>query len=98
MRASGALLGAALLLAGCSSGDDGDRRDAGAPIGQQPKDTDPFRVDPDGNAARQVAAYAKAGKTTEAAQQADRTALLVLCNIPHRELPCLVFARCGPVA
>ncbi|MDC2953700.1 glycoside hydrolase family 6 protein [Streptomyces gilvifuscus] len=67
MRASAVALGAALLVAGCSSGGgDGKDGDAGARITQQPKDSDPFWVNPDGNAARQVAAYAKAGKDTEA--------------------------------
>jgi endoglucanase len=67
MRASAAALGAALLVAGCSSGGGGDK-DAGAKITQQPKDSDPFWVNPDGNAARQVAAYAKSGKDTDAEQ------------------------------
>ncbi|WP_428934653.1 glycoside hydrolase family 6 protein [Streptomyces sp. ACT015] len=114
VRTSGAVLGAALLLAGCSPGD-GDRGGAGARIGQRPAGSDPFWVNPDGNAARQVAAYEKAGKDaeaeqirkiaeqptgewigpenpereargyTEAAEKADRTALLVLYNIPHRD-------------
>ncbi|MEU6252061.1 glycoside hydrolase family 6 protein [Streptomyces sp. NPDC047043] len=114
MRASAAVLGAALLAAGCSSGGDGDE-DAGAKITQQPKSSDPFWVNPDGNAAKQVAAYEKSGKDdaaeqirkiaeqptgewigpenpeqeakgfTEAAEKADRTALLVLYNIPHRD-------------
>ncbi|MGW2958231.1 glycoside hydrolase family 6 protein [Streptomyces sp. NPDC001220] len=112
-------LGAVLLLAGCSSGTGGDDRpdpaDPGAAITQQPKGADPFWVNPDSNAARQVKAYAKAGKDTdagqirkiaeqptgewigpenpeqeargftEAAQKSDRTALLVLYNIPHRD-------------
>ncbi|MEU2622841.1 glycoside hydrolase family 6 protein [Streptomyces sp. NPDC007157] len=112
-------LGAVLLLAGCSSGGGGDDRpdaaDPGAAITQQPKAADPFWVNPDSNAARQVKAYAKAGKDTdagqirkmaqqptgewigpenpeqeargftEAAQKSDRTALLVLYNIPHRD-------------
>ncbi|WP_324784058.1 glycoside hydrolase family 6 protein [Streptomyces sp. H51] len=116
VRSSAMVLGAALLIAGCSSGDgDGKNRGAGAKITQQPKETDPFWVNPDGNAARQVAAYEKAGKDadaerirriaeqptgewigpenpeqeargyTEAADKADRTALLVLYNIPHRD-------------
>ncbi|MFJ9814429.1 glycoside hydrolase family 6 protein [Streptomyces sp. NPDC101151] len=113
-RASAVLLGAALLLAGCSSGD-GDNAGAGAGITQQPKSADPFWVNPDGSAARQVATYEKAGKKTEAqqirkiaehptgewigtenpereargfteaAEKSDRTALLVLYNIPHRD-------------
>ncbi|MFE9495845.1 glycoside hydrolase family 6 protein [Streptomyces collinus] len=112
-RASALVLGAALLAAGCSSG--GGDQDPGARITQQPKSADPFWVNPDGNAARQVAAYEKSGKKsqaeqirkiaeqpvgewigpenpeqeargfTEAAQKSDRTALLVLYNIPHRD-------------
>lgn len=116
-RTSAMALGAALLIAGCSSsGDKDDPEDnSGARITQQPKGTDPFWVNPDGNAAQQVAEYAKAGKKadaeqirkiaeqptgewigpenpeqeargfTEAAEKADRTALLVLYNIPHRD-------------
>ncbi|MEV0205775.1 glycoside hydrolase family 6 protein [Streptomyces sp. NPDC050788] len=69
MSASAAVLGAALLVAGCSSGGDGDSgKDAGAKITQQPKESDPFWVNPDGNAARQVAAYEKVGKDDEAEQ------------------------------
>ena len=73
-RASVALAGAALLIAGCSSsGDgDGDKKGNGATagadtqIGQQPKSSDPFWVNPDGKAAQQVAAYTKGGKKSEA--------------------------------
>ncbi|MFE5894246.1 glycoside hydrolase family 6 protein [Streptomyces sp. NPDC002285] len=67
-RTSAVVLGAALLMAGCSSSGDGDDPDdnAGAGISQQPKETDPFWVNPDGNAAEQVAAYAKAGKKEDA--------------------------------
>lgn len=116
-RASAAaVLGAALLLAGCSSGG-GEGKNAGpdARITQQPKPADPFWVNPDGTAARQLATYVRSGKTsqaeqirkiaeqpvgewigpenpeqeargfTEAARHADRTALLVLYNIPHRD-------------
>ncbi|MFE5819258.1 glycoside hydrolase family 6 protein [Streptomyces sp. NPDC056479] len=66
-RTSAMLLGAALLIAGCSSGD-GDEPDdnSGAGISQQPKDTDPFWVNPDGNAAQQVADYVKDGKKEDA--------------------------------
>ncbi|MFK0104876.1 glycoside hydrolase family 6 protein [Streptomyces sp. NPDC091217] len=112
-------LGAALLVAGCSSGGggDGDKPSASPDraLVQQPKEVDPFWVNPDSNAARQVKAYAKAGKDadaerirriaaqptgewigpenpeqeargfTEAAQKSDRTALLVLYDIPHRD-------------
>ncbi|WP_161344737.1 glycoside hydrolase family 6 protein [Streptomyces sp. SID5606] len=116
-RTSAAVLGAALLLAGCSSSGDGEDKGpgAGAGITQQPKETDPFWVNPDGTAARQVASLAEAGKKdeaerirriaqqptgewispenpeeqargfTEAADEAGRTALLVLYNIPHRD-------------
>ncbi|ELS53594.1 putative Secreted endoglucanase [Streptomyces viridochromogenes Tue57] len=111
------MLGAALLIAGCSSSGDGEEPEgnADAGISQQPKDTDPFWVNPDGNAAQQLVDYEKAGKKkdaeairriaeqptgewispespeqqargfTEAADKADRTALLVLYNIPHRD-------------
>lgn len=115
-----AALGAALLITGCSSSGGGEDRKPerpgqGARITQQPKGTNPFWVNPDGNAARQVAAYEKSGEKrdaeqirkiaeqptgewilpenpeqqargfTEAADQAGRTALLVLYNIPHRD-------------
>jgi len=125
-RAAVAVLGAALLLAGCSSGDGGDggkQQDDGTGIAQQPKETDPFWVNPDGNAAQQVADYEKAGKKdeaeqirkiaeqpsaewinpenpeeqargyTEAAAKADRDALLVVYNIPHRD--CGQFSQGG---
>jgi endoglucanase len=116
-RASVAVAGAALLAAGCFGGDGGDEKgkDSGARISQQPKGSDPFWVNPEGNAAEQVAAYEKAGKKeeaeqirkiaeqptgewvgpenpeqeakgfTEAAAKADRDAVLVLYNIPHRD-------------
>ncbi|MFI9171490.1 glycoside hydrolase family 6 protein [Streptomyces lincolnensis] len=118
---SAVVLGAALLIAGCSSSGDGGKgkesegAEAGAGITQQPKATDPFWVNPDGNAAKQVVAFEKAGKKqdaeqirkiaeqptaewivpenseeqargyTEAAAKADRDALLVVYNIPHRD-------------
>ncbi|MFG3097098.1 glycoside hydrolase family 6 protein [Streptomyces sp. NPDC048202] len=66
-RASVVLLGAALLTAGCSSGGREDGA-GGAPVSQRPASADPYWVNPDGNAARQVAAYEKAGKKTEAAR------------------------------
>ncbi|WP_371671261.1 glycoside hydrolase family 6 protein [Streptomyces sp. NBC_00289] len=74
-RASAAVLGAALLVAGCFSGsgggsrtgaEGGGARGAGARITQQPKEADPFWVNPDGNAAQQVAAYTKAGRDRDA--------------------------------
>ncbi|MEU3945757.1 glycoside hydrolase family 6 protein [Streptomyces sp. NPDC029526] len=117
-RASAAVLGAALLITGCSSDGDGkgdDPESAGTGIAQQPKEADPYWVNPNGTAAREVAALTEAGKKDEAAQvrkiaeqpvaewispenpeeqtrgfteaaaEADRTALLVLYNIPHRD-------------
>ncbi|TDT40795.1 endoglucanase [Streptomyces sp. BK208] len=117
--ASAAVLGAAaLLLAGCSSSGDGDGDEGkgpGAGITQQPREADPFWVNPDGTAARQVTALTESGEKdraeqirkiaqqptgewispenpeeqargfTEAADEAGRTALLVLYNIPHRD-------------
>jgi endoglucanase len=67
-RASVLVLGVALLLAGCSSGGGDKKPDAGARITQQPGGADPIWVNPDTNAARQVAAYVKAGKTADAEQ------------------------------
>ncbi|MET9908767.1 glycoside hydrolase family 6 protein [Streptomyces sp. NPDC006476] len=61
-------LGAVLLVAGCSSSGGGGDHKAGATITQQPKESDPFWVNPDSNAARQVKAYAKSGKDTDAEQ------------------------------
>jgi len=118
---------AVLLLAGCSSSDggssDGGGKDAPAVVDQQPKADDPFWVNPDGNAGRQLAAYVKDGEKgnaelirkiaeqpvgewitpdnpqeaamgfTEAAEKADRDALLVLYNIPHRD--CGQFSKGG---
>ncbi|MGP3633513.1 glycoside hydrolase family 6 protein [Streptomyces sp. 24-1644] len=118
-----AAIGAVLLLAGCSSSDDGEKDGPSAAIGQQPKDGAPFWVDPDGTAARQAAGYAEYGDdrnaelirkiarqpvgewigpdnaedevkgVTEAAEKADREALLVLYNIPHRD--CGQFSKGG---
>ncbi|MEU1197308.1 glycoside hydrolase family 6 protein [Streptomyces sp. NPDC005813] len=123
-RASVAVVGAALLLAGCSSsGGDGKSDGSDAKVTQQPKNSDPFWVNPDGNAAEQVATYLKADKKdeaeqirkiaeqptgewigpenpeseargfTEAAEKADRAAILVLYNIPHRD--CGQFSQGG---
>ncbi|MFG2945543.1 glycoside hydrolase family 6 protein [Streptomyces adustus] len=64
-------LGAALAVTGCTSGggDDGEPGGAArAGVTQQPERTDPFWVNPDGNAARQLASYAKAGREDEAGQ------------------------------
>ncbi|MFC9649777.1 glycoside hydrolase family 6 protein [Streptomyces sp. NPDC056937] len=130
VRAGVAAAGAVLLLAGCSSDGDGEGGEGGdgggtksAPIGQRPKADAPYWVNPDGRAARQVAAYDSAGDTgnaalirkiaeqpvaewigpdtpeaqtrgfTEAAAKADRDALLVLYNIPHRD--CGQFSKGG---
>ncbi|MFJ9621605.1 glycoside hydrolase family 6 protein [Streptomyces sp. NPDC101181] len=126
-----AAVGAALLLAGCSGdGDGGSRggseggdRKAAPAVSQQPRAEDPYWVNPEGNAARQVAAYTEDGDeeksalirriaerpvgewispdnaedqvrgVTEAAAAADRDALLVLYNIPHRD--CGQFSKGG---
>ncbi|MFD5700076.1 glycoside hydrolase family 6 protein [Streptomyces lasiicapitis] len=124
VTATVALAGAALLLSGCSSDGDGkDGEGSGSGVSQQPKGKDPFWVNPEGNAAKQVAAYEKDGKKddaeeirkiaeqpvaewilpedpekqtrgyTEAAEKADRDALLVLYNIPHRD--CGQFSKGG---
>lgn len=67
--ATAMVLGAALLIAGCSSSDGGgDEPENAAGITQQPKEIDPFWVNPDGNAAQQVAAYEKDGKDAQADQ------------------------------
>ncbi|MFF8290363.1 glycoside hydrolase family 6 protein [Streptomyces sp. NPDC016309] len=108
---------AALLLAGCTSPDAGAGKEpeAGPSLGQQPKATDPFWVNPGSKAAQQVGSYLRDGKKadaelikkiasqpvgewvgteqpeedargfTEAATKADRDAVLVLYNIPHRD-------------
>ncbi|WP_406344365.1 glycoside hydrolase family 6 protein [Streptomyces sp. NBC_00648] len=115
-----AAVGTALLLTSCSSSSDADKKPE---VAQQPKGTDPFWVNPDGNASRQAAEYRKSGDDskaaliakiaeqpvgewigpenpeseakgfTEAAAKADRTALLVLYNIPHRD--CGQFSKGG---
>jgi endoglucanase len=60
-----AAAGAMVLLAGCSSAG-GDRDKNPAVIGRQPTGGDPYWVNPDGNAARQVAAYTKDGNDKNA--------------------------------
>lgn len=124
-KASVAVAGAVLLLAGCfSSGDDGDEgKEPSGKVSQQPKGDDPFWVNPDGNAAEQVSTFTEEGKKeeaelirkiaeqptgewitpenaeqeargfTEAAEKADRDALLVVYNIPHRD--CGQFSQGG---
>ncbi|MBB5935156.1 glycoside hydrolase family 6 protein [Streptomyces zagrosensis] len=115
---------ALLLLCGCggSSEPAGDREPAKGrepaadkPLGQRPKAVVPYWVNPQGNAAQQLARYRAAGRAgaaelieriarqpvaewigvddprgqahafTTAAIKADRDALLVLYNIPHRD-------------
>ncbi|MEU1075054.1 MULTISPECIES: glycoside hydrolase family 6 protein [unclassified Streptomyces] len=118
-----AAVGAALLLTSCSSSSSSPDGSGKPEVAQQPKATDPFWVNPDGNAAKQAAAYRKSGDDdkaaliakiaeqpvgewigpenpeseargfTEAAAKADRTALLVLYNIPHRD--CGQFSKGG---
>ncbi len=127
--ATAAATAAVLLAAGCSSGGDGEDDDKGKKspsLGQRPKAEDPYWVNPDGTAARQVAAYEgrdggenaknaalirkiaeqpvaewitpenaqeQAKGFTEAAAKADREALFVLYNIPHRD--CGQFSKGG---
>ncbi|MFD4631374.1 glycoside hydrolase family 6 protein [Streptomyces sp. NPDC058284] len=67
VRAGVALAGAAMLLAGCSSSDGDSGGTSSPPVGQQPKAKDPYWVNPDGNAAKQVASYAKDSKKDDAA-------------------------------
>ncbi|MFF3763071.1 glycoside hydrolase family 6 protein [Streptomyces sp. NPDC001922] len=110
-----ATMGALLALSGCFSPSDDSTSDAGSRPRQQPKATVPYWVNPDGKAAKEVAALRKNGRGkdadllekisrqpvaewvgvddpegqargfTEAAAKADRDALLVLYNIPHRD-------------
>lgn len=122
MTACAAATGAALLVAGCSS-DGEDKGEKNPATSQQPKAIDPYWVNPDGNAAKQVETYTKDGDDknaelikkiasqpvgewigpdnpeeeargfTEAAAKADRDALLVLYNVPHRD--CGQFSKGG---
>ncbi|WKX70554.1 glycoside hydrolase family 6 protein [Streptomyces sp. XD-27] len=117
-----AAAGALLVLSGCSGSSNGDARKAEPPQ-QRPKSLVPYWVNPDGNAAKQVAAYRKSGHTDDAklistiadhpvaewigpdnpegeirgitagAAAADREALLVLYNIPHRD--CQKYSQGG---
>ncbi|MFJ3820361.1 glycoside hydrolase family 6 protein [Streptomyces nodosus] len=64
-RAAAVTVGTVLLLAGCSSGG-GDEKGRTGTVTQRPKASGPFWVNPDGNAARQLAAYEKAGRTADA--------------------------------
>ncbi|MFE5854521.1 glycoside hydrolase family 6 protein [Streptomyces sp. NPDC056500] len=117
-----AVAGAVLLAAGCSS----DSGDDTADVTQRPKESVPYWVNPEGNAARQVGTYRKEGtdsgkksadlimkiagqpvaewigldrpeerteELTKKATKADREALLVLYNIPHRD--CGQFSKGG---
>ncbi|MEU6478978.1 glycoside hydrolase family 6 protein [Streptomyces sp. NPDC047017] len=67
-RAAAALaLGAILLAAGCSApAEDDGAGGADAAIIQQPGRSDPYWVNPDSGAARQVAAHLRAGRTADA--------------------------------
>ncbi|MDG4863157.1 glycoside hydrolase family 6 protein, partial [Streptomyces sp. T-3] len=65
VKASAVAVGAALLLAGCSdSGEDPDPPKTSGK--QQPKGTDPYWVNPDGNAAKQVETFLADGKKDDA--------------------------------
>ncbi|GAA4822129.1 glycoside hydrolase family 6 protein [Streptomyces ziwulingensis] len=74
-RVPAVVLGAALLVAGCSSGgaEEGGRAESAgagtaAGVTQQPEERDPFWVNPDGTAARRVAELEKAGQAAAAEQ------------------------------
>ncbi|SDK66887.1 glycoside hydrolase family 6 protein [Streptomyces indicus] len=118
-----ALVGAALLLTGCSSDGGKDPEEPKGSAKQQPKDKDPFWVNPDTKAAEQLQTYQSENKDadaelikkiaeqpqgewivpesaqeqargfTEAAEKADREAVLVLYNIPHRD--CGLYSKGG---
>ncbi|MER7175815.1 glycoside hydrolase family 6 protein [Streptomyces mesophilus] len=123
VQTGAALVGAALLLTGCSSDGDKDPDNPSNSATQQPKDKDPYWVNPDSNAAEQLQTYKddskksdaelikkiaeqptgewivpetaqdQAREFTEAAEKADREAVLVLYNIPHRD--CGQFSKGG---
>ncbi|UFQ15827.1 MULTISPECIES: glycoside hydrolase family 6 protein [Streptomyces] len=67
VRTGVVLAGAALLLSACSSsgGDPGENA-SGPPAEQQPRSKNPYWVNPEGNAARQVTAYEKDGERDDA--------------------------------
>lgn len=65
VRASAAVLAVAFLAAGCSLGG-GDDKDDGAEAARRARDANPFWVNPDSRAARQAAAYVKAGRKADA--------------------------------
>ncbi|MEW1680270.1 glycoside hydrolase family 6 protein [Streptomyces sp. NPDC093594] len=67
-RASAVVLGAALLLAGCSSGGDDKEGEAPRAVTQQPKEAAPFWVNPEGLAPRKVAELRHDGRKAEAEQ------------------------------
>ncbi|MFE9772975.1 glycoside hydrolase family 6 protein [Streptomyces sp. NPDC005931] len=70
-RAAAVVLGGALLVTGCSSADDKGEDTGGAAgpvITQQPKESAPYWVNPEGLAARKVAELRKDGKKAEAEQ------------------------------
>ncbi|GAA2228966.1 glycoside hydrolase family 6 protein [Streptomyces amakusaensis] len=120
-RATAGIAGAAaLLLSGCTSQGGGEPK---LKVSQHPRAADPYWVNPEGNAARQVLSYREDGedekaaliekiagqpvaewigtenveaetrRITESATEADRDALLVLYNIPHRD--CGQFSKGG---
>ncbi|MER5770227.1 glycoside hydrolase family 6 protein [Streptomyces sp. NPDC001985] len=60
---AGAAGAAALLLSGCSSDKGGS---PALKVSQQPRETDPYWVNPEGNAARQVVAYREDGDDEKA--------------------------------
>ncbi|MFI1187625.1 glycoside hydrolase family 6 protein [Streptomyces californicus] len=67
LRAAGpaAVLGAALVLAGCAGAGGGGEQEGAAAVGRQSEG--PYWVDPDGTAARQAAAYTEDGDERNAA-------------------------------